>query len=398
MKEDARRIDDLMHLQVDPDFEAEIKEFVAQEIKEKMDDYIKTWNLLTYYFEKLNGMEQSPTVKEIHETLMQKKAPKIEVMTKSAEQLEQVLIEDLNVSPEEDVDSLKSLLRLYSNIIKRRGEIESQIVVATSKKESVPETEVRPTEEDNISQTTKNIIQMHDLLKEFKKDETVDNVLSCKKCGKNIPNLQYCPYCGNKINEEKPKPITVQQTANLEQLEKPKLTIIKIDDENKAQANQVTETTTSVKAAPQRLRTISEIITDLIISIGFVGLVSGIYIITQIQYSVNVSSDIIYNVVLSILDNLPGVPFSINIVKGYNVAIIGLYTILVGLTTLLIGYGLWKRTYRARVSSIMLYGFAIIADVFNITYYKLVNTPLGVFVSIIELSIIGVLSIGDFWK
>ncbi|MFH0850646.1 MAG: hypothetical protein V1924_06895, partial [Candidatus Bathyarchaeota archaeon] len=68
-----------------------------------------------------------------------------------------------------------------------------------------------------------------------------------------------------------------------------------------------------------------------------------------------------------------------------------------GLSTLWVGYGLWKKIYVARVSGIALYSFAIIADMINIVYYKLVYTPIGVFVSIIELAVIGVLAISTFW-
>ncbi len=397
MKEDARRIDDLLHLQVDPNFESEIKEFVAQEIKEKMDDYIRTWNLLIYYFEKSPEIKQSPTVKEIHISLMQKMAPKNEIVTQSADQLEQILIEDLNVSPEEELDSIHSLLNLYSDIIKRRGEMESQIVAATSTKiESKPETEIALTKEADLIQTTKDIFQLHELFKEPKPAELVSKVISCKKCSRIIPDLPYCPYCGNKTNEEESKPIITQKTANIdEQLNKPKI-VNKIEEENETRITQDTKTVSNVKEVPRRLRAISEIVIDLIISIGLVVLVSGIYILTRIQDPVSVSSDIIYQVVISILDNLPGVPFSINLAKQLDISVLGFYTIIVGLTTLWVGYGLWKRIYRAQISSIVLYSFALIADIINIMYYKLVNTPIGVFVSLIELTIIGILTFGDF--
>jgi hypothetical protein len=398
MKEDARRIDDLMHIQVDPNFEAEIKEFVAQEIKEKMEDYIKTWNLLSFYFEKSNEMKQSPTVEEIQESLMKKKVQKNDFVTHRVDPLEQIMIEDLRESPEEELDDIKSLLHLYSDIIKRRGEMESQIIAATRvKSELKPEIEITTTKEADLAQTTKDLFHMHELFKEPDSTEPVSRSIRCRKCNRVIPDLPFCPYCGNKTKVDYTEPVETQETINIDEpLTKPKIIVNKIEEDDNTRARP--ETIDYTKKEPSKLRTISDIVTDVMLSIGLVALVSGIYILTRAQDPTGGPSDVVYQMVVSILDQLPGLPFSINLSKNNNLVALGFFTIFLGLSTLWVGYGLWKKIYVARVSGIVLYSFAIIADMINIMYYKLVYTPISVFVSIIELAVIGVLAISTFWN
>lgn len=399
MKEDARRIDDLMHIQVDPNFEAEIKEFVAKEIKEKMDDYIKTWNLLSSYFKKSNEMKQGPTVEEIQESLMKKKVQKNDFGAHRVDQLEQIMIEDLRESPEEELDDFKSLLHLYSDIIKRRGEMESQIIAATRvKSELKPEIEITTTKEADLAQTTKDLFHMHELFKEPDSTEPVSSSIRCRKCNRVTPDLPFCPYCGNKTKVDYTEPIETQETINIDEpLTKPKIIVNKIEEDNNPHIAHAPETIDYTKEEPSRLRTISDIVTDVILSIGLVAMVSGIYILTRAQDPTGGPSDVVYQMVVSILDQLPGLPFSINLSNNNNMVSLGFFTLFMGLSTLWVGYGLWKKIYVARVSGIALYSFAIIADMINIVYYKLVYTPIGVFVSIIELAVIGVLAISTFW-
>jgi len=400
MKEDARRIDDLMRIQVDPHFEAEIKKFVAQEIKEKMDDYIKTWNLLSFYFEKSSEMKHSPTVEEIQVSLMKKKAQEKDLAAYKADQLEQMMIEDLRESPEEELDDFKSLLHLYSDIIKRRGEMESQIIAATRiESELKPEIDVTATKEADITQTTKDLFHMHELFKEPESTEPVSSSIRCITCNRIIPDLPFCPYCGNKTKVDYTEPIVTQETVNIDEpLTKPKIIVNKIEEDNNQRMAHAPETIDYVKEEPSRLGTVSDIVTDIMISIGLVAMVSGIYILTRSQDPTGGASDVVYQMVVSILDQLPGLPFSISLSKNNNIAALGFFTIFLGLSTLWVGYGLWKKIYVARVSGIALYSFAIIADMINILYYKLVYTPIGVFVSIIELAVIGVLAVSTFWN
>jgi hypothetical protein len=99
----------------------------------------------------------------------------------------------------------------------------------------------------------------------------------------------------------------------------------------------------------------------------------------------------------SIIDQLPGVPISINLLDSFNDLISGVVVLTIGLITVMISVGLMRGISITRSIGALLYLFSAMFDVVDMLYFGLIESPISIIVFVINLVICGVFLKDEFW-
>jgi hypothetical protein len=141
------------------------------------------------------------------------------------------------------------------------------------------------------------------------------------------------------------------------------------------------------------------VITDSSMIFGIMLFTVGAYLMATnlLSSSRQESTETIVQVLYSLIDQLPGVPISVNYMSNFNNFHAGVVVLAIGIVTTLMSFGLMRKMRGARSVGTFLYISSSIFDVIDILYFGSVGSPLNILAFIINLFICGIFLKDTFW-
>lgn len=144
---------------------------------------------------------------------------------------------------------------------------------------------------------------------------------------------------------------------------------------------------------------VGNVITDSSMIFGIMLFTVGAYLMATnlLSSSRQGSTETIVQVLYSLIDQLPGVPFSVNFLINFTDFQAGAIVLVIGMITILMSVGLMRRIHAARSVGTVLFISSSIFDVIDILYFGSVGSPLNILAFIINLFICGIFLKDTFW-
>jgi hypothetical protein len=99
------------------------------------------------------------------------------------------------------------------------------------------------------------------------------------------------------------------------------------------------------------------------------------------------SAETTIQILYLLIDQLPGVPISVNYLRNFYVVYVGIIFLAMGLMILIMSVGLMWKIDAARYVGTFLYIFSVIFDIIDIFYFGSIGSPLKILSLIINLLI-----------
>lgn len=130
---------------------------------------------------------------------------------------------------------------------------------------------------------------------------------------------------------------------------------------------------------------ITDIIAKFTITFGVVLIIGGLYLMTAnpapSTYVAQTSGN---HVVLSVVEYIPGLPFSVADMSNVNSIMTGSVYWIVGIDLLLVGLGLWARHKLARLAGIMVFSIAAFFQFAQFLMLGVVGSPMSIVVFLVD--------------
>ncbi len=132
---------------------------------------------------------------------------------------------------------------------------------------------------------------------------------------------------------------------------------------------------------------ITNILSEVIITLGVVLIIGGVYLMLVDPGSSSQTS-IAAKSIIDITAWIPGLPFFVNDLKSISITAIGLISWVMGLNLLLTGLGLWIRHGLARLAALVIFFMTIIVQFTQILLSGIVGAPNSVVLLLLDVVIV----------
>ena len=482
LEDSARRINELRKIHVDENYEENIKPLVANEIREKIEEYLKVWNILNNYFEE-EKIKYAPDLEEINSILWsldydEKYQPQdgMSLIMESME-LPRTEFNVLRQSQNEDVsrpdlfkalkdidqineldfeessllsfqenkttpslsieptfiesDPIKSFQEFYSKILDKK-----RLMAKTPSIEKTPSFSVQlygsvsapqgGDENRYVKDSSKELLDKIDLMNQYRDyvyrlrpnlntqgDADIEEYSPASDMVSSVDEANLYPDNAKEFNN-KLKYYMIEEAPDSSDVTNltPDFAVYHIGNdvvEKKDDLDAVNEEleTSTLKSnlkmsdyqEPIMIPVIGSIIKDFSLIFGIVLFTSGVYLLSTniLSLSEISSTETTIQILYSIIDQLPGVPISINLLSNFNDLISGVVVLTIGLITVMISVGLMRNISITRTIGALLYLFSAMFDVVDMLYFGFIESPISIMVFVINLAICGVFLKDEFW-
>lgn len=484
LEDSARRINELRQIHVDENYEGNIKPLVANEIREKIDEYFKVWNTLKNYFEEETIESYAPNLEDIDSILWSKEFDEkyepqegmgliMESMDfsrtesngivqtrdegiyrsdlfkalKDIDQINELNFEESSIlSLQEDKttpslsneptfiesDPIKSFQEFYTKILDKKRFMEKTSPIEETSKPSAQsyasmDRSLRYGGENGyVKDSSKELTDRINLMRQYR-----DYVYRLRP---NLDARNRADYEAYQVTSDMVSPVdatNIYLNDSREINHKLKYYMIEepsdssdVNDSTPDLAvyhinNGVAETKDVLDSVNEELETstpkgnldisdyqetgmtpvIGNIIKDGSLIFGIVLFTIGAYLISTNILSLSdiKSTETTMQILYSIIDQLPGVPISINILSNFNDLLLGVVVLAIGIITVMMSVGLMRNINIARSSGALLYVFSAMFDIVDILYFGLIESPISILVFVINLVICGIFLKDEFW-
>jgi hypothetical protein len=482
LEDSARRIDELRRIHVDENYEGNIKPLVANEIREKIEEYLKVWNILKNYFEE-EKIKYAPDLEDISSILwsleFEEKYQPQDDMSLIMESMEftRTGFDGLRRSQNEDVsrpdlfqalkdidqinelsyeessllslqenkvtpslsieptfiesDPIKSFQDFYSKILDKK-----RSVARTPSMEETPDFTVQPygpvsapqggDENRYVKDSSNEILDKIDLMNQYRDyvyrlrpnlhtpdDVEVEEYPLASDMVSPVDEANLYPNNAKEFNN-KLKYYMIEEDPDSSDVTNltPDLAVYHIGNDIAEKkddldaVNEELETSilkgdleTSVIQEPRMTPVVGSLVKDFSLIFGIVIFASGVYLLSTniLSLSEIESAETTIQILYSIIDQLPGVPISINLLGSFNDLISGVVVLTIGIITVMISVGLMRGIGITRSIGALLYLFSAMFDVVDMLYFGLIESPISIIVFVINLVICGVFLKDEFW-
>jgi len=482
LEDSARRINELRKIHVDENYEDNIKPLVANEIREKIEEYLKVWNILKNYFEE-ETIKYAPELEDINSILWSldfdekyqpqdgmslimesMELPRTEFNVLRQSQNEDVSRPDLfkalkdidqineldfeestllsfqenNTPPSLSIeptfiesDPIKSFQEFYSKILDKK-----RLMAKTLSIEETPSFSVQPygsvsapqgsDENRYVKDSSKELLDKIDLMNQYRDyvyrlrpnlntqgDADFEEYPPASDMVSSVDEANLYPDNAKEFNN-KLKYYMIEEAPDSSDVTNltPDFAVYHIGNdvvERKDDLDAVNEEleTSTLKSnlkmsdyqEPIMIPVIGSIIKDFSLIFGIVLFTSGVYLLSTniLSLSEISSTETTIQILYSIIDQLPGVPISINLLSNFNDLISGVVVLTIGLITVMISVGLMRNISITRTIGALLYLFSAMFDVIDMLYFGFIESPISIIVFVINLAICGVFLKDEFW-
>ena len=135
---------------------------------------------------------------------------------------------------------------------------------------------------------------------------------------------------------------------------------------------------------------ITNILSKIIITLGVVLIVGGLYLMVLDPSTSNptLQTTVAAKSVINTTVWIPGLPFFINDLKNCSIAAIGLVTWLMGINLLLTGLGLWVRHGLARLAALSIFFLSATIQLIQFLLLGILGSPNSVVLLILDIVIV----------
>jgi len=484
LEDSARRINELRQIHVDKNYEGNIKPLVANEIREKIDEYFKGWNTLKNYFEEETIESYAPNLEDIDSILWSKEFDEkyepqegmgliMESMglsstksngiiqtrdediyrsdlfkaLKDMDQINELNFEESSLlSLQEDKttqslsneptfiesDPIKSFQEFYTKILDKKRFMEKPSPIEETSKSSAQSynSMERPLqyggENGYVKDSSKDLTDRINLMRQYR-----DYVYRLRP---NLDTRNRADYEEYQVTSDMVSPVDATNIYPNDSREiNHKLKYYMIEEPSDSSDvnnstpdlavyhinNNIAETKDVLDTVNEELETstpkgnldisdyqetrmtpvIGNIIKDGSLIFGIVLFTIGAYLIsTNILFLSDIKSiETTIQILYSIIDQLPGVPISINILSNFNDLTLGVVVLAIGIITVMMSVGLMRNINIARSIGALLYVFSAMFDIVDMLYFGLIKSPISILVFVINLVICGIFLKDEFW-
>ena len=483
LEDSARRINELRKIHVDENYEGNIKPLVANEIREKIEEYLKVWNILKNYFEE-EKINYAPDLEDINSILWSTiefdekyqpqdgmslimesmelsrtkfngfrqsqdedvSRPDLFKALKDIDQIDELNFEEssllslqenkttpsLSIEPTFiESDPIKSFQEFYSKILDKK-----RVMAKTPSIEETPSFNVQPygsvsapqggDENRYVKDSSKELLDKIDLMNQYRDyvyrlrpslntqdDADIEEYPLAADMVSSVDEANLYPNPAKEFNnklkyymiEEDPDSsdvtnltpdLAVYHIGNGLAEKKDDLDLVNEELETSAPKSNLK---TSDYQEPRMTPVIGSLIKDFSLIFGIVLFTSGVYLLSTniLSLSEIKSAETTIQILYSIIDQLPGVPISINLLSNFNDLISGVVVLTIGTITVMISVGLMRNIGITRSIGALLYIFSAMFDVVDMLYFGFIDSPISIIVFVINLAICGVFLKDEFW-
>jgi hypothetical protein len=135
---------------------------------------------------------------------------------------------------------------------------------------------------------------------------------------------------------------------------------------------------------------ITNILSEIIITLGVVLIVGGIYLMVLDPSSLNqtLQTSVAAKSVLSTTAWIPGLPFFMNDLESCSITTMGLVSWLMGINLLLTGLGLWVRHGLARLAALLIFCLSAVVQLVQSLLLGIIGSPNSVVLLILDAVIV----------